>query len=348
MLEVVKKLGEISVLKYKKIFEDNEDDIDLYSFEDENINEDSDEIIDEDSYEIIDDYDIDGEILMLEEYIIGYTRGVEIGFFPISKIKALIYYLEQSCIFNEKEIVKWINEYSEEFPKFFDYMLSVENLREAFVYHLKNIELPKLTKKDPITNLEYRLKLNSNNCNKYIKSISNLDISKVEVTNYYKYYHDGENIINTKFPNGASYYWLGDDNQIHIESSITLTCEDITDNFILEEYIIKACIAIKADISSNNKTLKDEIPLFKDVKSLCNNDIFPANVEELKKEFYMLFNGRGDIEAISNLYFSKIDEFAYIGEPIFHDEIYSYDVTFFFISNNKFYFVNYVSKHYAT
>ncbi len=172
------------------------------------------------------------------------------------------------------------------------------------------------------------------NCDKYIDLIDDLNISQILSSFHYQEYHilDTSRVyVNYPFGYDVNY---GD---LYVYMVYTKMTKDV----ILEEFIIKAYIALNKDYyiefqkDSFIKSIKDSIKVYFDTS------VIPIKKEEIKIQFQQWFND-AELEKL-NINFSKIKESAYIGEIDFYDEV-GYQGFISFVADDKIYFVNFISN----
>lgn len=79
-----------------------------------------------------------GEVLMLAADLNGTLSCIKNNNY--NNIKSKIDFLKSSSIYNNRCIIEWINKYAEQFPKYWNHIKTVENLRIVGLHYLENIE----------------------------------------------------------------------------------------------------------------------------------------------------------------------------------------------------------------
>jgi len=160
------------------------------------------------------------------------------------------------------------------------------------------------------------------NCEKYVDMMSELDISQLESAEYHIL--DNSRVC-VKYPFGYDINY-GD---LYVAISHT----EMYENIILEEFIIKAYRACHK--ASPVKAISQS------AKNYFNTNLIPIGKEEVEIQFKQWFNY---IELNKlNINFTKIKETAYIGEIDFFGEV-GYQGFILFITDDKIYFVNFISS----
>ena len=160
------------------------------------------------------------------------------------------------------------------------------------------------------------------NCDKYIDRMFDLDISQIELLKYH-ILDDSRVRVQYEFGYDINY---GD---LYVKIAHT----DIVENIILEEFIVKAYRAYNKGFSMKG--------ILQSAKKYFNTNLIPLKKEEVEIQFRQWFNNR-ELDKL-NINFEKIKESAYIGEIDFYDEI-GYQGFILFITDDKIYFVNFISS----
>ena len=160
------------------------------------------------------------------------------------------------------------------------------------------------------------------NCEKYVNMMSELDISQIETAEYHIL---DISRVRVKYPVGY------DINYGDLYISIAYT--NIDEYIILEEFIIKAYM------SCHKASPIDAIS--QRAKSYFNTNLISIRKEEVEIQFRQWFNDR-ELNKL-NIDFAKIKEAVYLGEIDFFGEL-GYQGFLLFISDNKIYFVDFISS----